>query len=196
MNAPRPLPFVYLARHGETEWSRAGQHTGRTDLPLTPAGEAAARTLADRLRGVAFAGVFTSPLQRARRTCELAGFAAAEIDPDLMEWDYGRYEGRTTADIKSESPDWDLFREGAPGGESPADIAARADRVVTRVRAAAGPVLLFSSGHFLRVLAARWCGLDVTFARHLLLDTASVSVLGYAHNQPDEPAVKVWNRTD
>lgn len=195
MTAPRPLPFVYLARHGETEWSRAGRHTGRTDLPLTPAGEAAARTLADRLRGVTFARVFTSPLERARRSCELAGFTA-EADPDLLEWDYGRYEGRTTADIKAESPGWDLFTQGAPGGETPAGVAARADRVVARARAAAGPVLLFSSGHYLRVLAARWCGLDVTFARYLLLDTASVSVLGYAHNHPDEPAVKRWNWTD
>jgi probable phosphoglycerate mutase len=191
-----PLPIVYLARHGETEWSRSGRHTGRTDLPLTPSGEAAARTLADRLRGVTFVRVLTSPLARARRTCELAGFPAAEIDPDLMEWDYGRYEGRTTADIKAEAPDWDLFIQGVPGGESPPDVAARADRVVARVRAATGPVLLFSSGHFLRVLAARWCGLSVTFARHLLLDTASVSVLGYAHNRADEPAVKSWNRTD
>ena len=190
-----PLPVVYLARHGETEWSKSGRHTGRTDLPLTPTGEAAARSLADRLRGVAFARVFNSPLVRARRTCELAGFMA-DIDPDLMEWDYGRYEGRTTADIKAEAPDWDLFVQGVPGGESPADIATRADRVVARVRAAAGPVLLFSSGHFLRVFAARWCGQDVSFARFLLLDTASVSILGYAHNHPDEPAVKSWNRVD
>ena len=189
------LPVVYLARHGETEWSRAGRHTGRTDLPLTPAGEAAARTLADRLRGVAFARVFTSPLIRARRTGELAGFTA-DVDPDLLEWDYGGYEGRTTADIKADAPDWDLFIQGAPDGETPADVAARADRVVAKVRAAAGPVLLFSSGHFLRVLAARWCGLGVTVARHLLLDTASVSVLGYAHNHPGEPAVKSWNRTE
>lgn len=189
-----PLPVVYLARHGETEWSRSGRHTGRTDLPLTLAGEAAARTLADRLRGVAFARVFTSPLARARRTCELAGFAA-DVDPDLVEWDYGRYEGRTTGEIKAEAPDWDLFVHGGPGGESPAAVAARADRVVAKVRAETGPVLLFSSGHFLRVFAARWCGLGVTFARHLLLDTASVSVLGYAHNRPDEPAIKVWNQT-
>lgn len=189
-----PLPVVYLARHGETEWSRSGQHTGRTDLPLTPVGEAAARTLADRLRGAAFARVLTSPLARARRTCELAGFTA-DIDPDLTEWDYGQYEGRTTADIKTEVPDWDLFIQGVPGGESPAGIAARADRMVAKVRAETGPMLLFSSGHFLRVFAARWCGLDVTFARHLLLDTASVSVLGYAHNHPDEPAIKSWNRT-
>ena len=189
-----PLPIAYLARHGETEWSRFGRHTGRTDLPLTPTGEADARTLANRLRGVTFARVLTSPLARARRTCELAGFTA-DIDPDLMEWDYGRYEGRTTADIKTEVPDWDLFVQGVPGGETPADISARADRVVAKVRAETGPVLIFSSGHFLRVFAARWCGLGVTFARHLLLDTASLSVLGYAHNQLDEPAVKTWNQT-
>ena len=189
-----PLPVVTLVRHGQTEWSAAGRHTGRTDLPLTAAGEAAARTLTDRLRGEAFARVFTSPLKRARRTCELAGFTA-DIDPDLVEWDYGRYEGRTTADIKAEAPDWDLFTQGVPGGETPADIAARADQVVAKVRAETGPVLLFSSAHFLRVFAARWCGLGVTFARHLLLDTASISILGYAHNQPDEPAIKSWNRT-
>ena len=196
MTPPHPLPLVHLARHGETEWSRSGRHTGRTDVPLTTAGEAAARALADRLRGTAFARVLSSPLERARRTCALAGFAgAAEIDPDLAEWDYGLYEGRTTADIRVGRPDWDLFRDGAPGGETPDDVADRADRVVGRVRAAGGTVLLFSSGHFLRVLAARWCGLGVTLARHLLLDTGAVSVLGYAHNQPDEPAVVAWNQT-
>src|SRR5437588_4111641 len=162
------LPAIYLARHGETAWSVSGQHTGLTDIPLTERGERNARRLGERLRGLTFAHVLTSPLQRAKRTCELAGFgAAARTDPDLVEWNYGDYEGRKTADIRQERPDWYLFRDGCPGGESPADVGARADRVVARLRAMEGDVLLFSSGHFLRVLAARWCGLDVSFGRYL-----------------------------
>src|SRR6516164_1484839 len=142
------LPTVYLARHGETAWSLTGQHTGLTDLPLTERGERNASRLQERLKGLTFAKVFTSPLQRARRTCELAGFGSvAEIDPDLLEWDYGKYEGRRTAEIRAERPDWNLFRDGCPGGESPAQVAARADRAVSRVRAVQGDVLLFSSGH-------------------------------------------------
>ncbi len=145
------LPVIYLARHGETAWSLSGQHTGRTDLRLTERGERNARALGERLRGLAFAKVFTSPLQRVR-TCELARFGAvAEIDPDLVEWDYGQYAGRT-AEIHAERPDWQLFHDGCPGGESPDQIGARADRVVERVRAIKGDVLVFSSGHFLRVL--------------------------------------------
>ncbi len=187
-------PLAYLVRHGETEWSRSGQHTGLTDLPLTPNGEATARQLGDRLRGMSFAVVLGSPLLRAWRTCELAGFGeVAERDADLLEWDYGRYEGRTTDDIKAENPDWDLYRNGCPDGESPAAVAARADRIAARIRAADGTVLLFSSGHFLRVLAARWCGLDVTVARHLLLNTGTVSVLACDHDNPREPAIKTWN---
>jgi probable phosphoglycerate mutase len=156
------LPIVYLARHGETAWSISNQHTGLTDLPLTECGERNARALQERLRGLNFAKVFTSPLQRATRTCELAGFAArAEIDRDLVEWDYGEYEGRRTPDIHKERPDWQLFRDGCPGGESPDQIGARADRVVQRVRAVDGNVLIFSSGHYLRVFAARWLGLEV-----------------------------------
>ncbi len=190
------LPLAFLVRHGETAWSLSGQHTGRTDLPLTLEGEANARRLGERLLGNQFARVLTSPLQRAVRTCELAGYGgAAEHDPDLVEWDYGRYEGRTTAEIRAENPTWDLFREGCPDGESPATVAERADRIVARVRMATGNVLLFSSGHFLRVLAARWCGLDVTFARYLLLDTGTVSVLGYAHDNLREPALKFWNQS-
>src|SRR5207302_4956475 len=157
MSTPRPA--FYLARHGETEWSVSGQHTGLTDLPLTERGERNARRLGERLKGMSFPHVLTSPLQRAQRTCELAGFGtAAEVDPDLVEWNYGAYEGRKTADIRKERPDWQLFRDGCPGGESLAEIAARADRVIARVRAVGGDVLLFSSGHFLRVLGARWCG--------------------------------------
>ena len=155
------LPIVYLARHGETAWTLSGQYTGLTDLPLTERGERNARRLEKRLRGVTFAMVFTSPLQRATRTCELAGFGAvAEIDRDLLEWNYGEYEGRTTAHIHKERPDWPLFRDGCPGGESPSEVGARADRVIQRLRAVEGNVLLFSSGHFLRVLAGRWLGLE------------------------------------
>jgi broad specificity phosphatase PhoE len=189
------LPVVYLARHGETAWSLSGQHTGRTDLPLTERGERNARALGERLRGMTFAKVLTSPLHRAVRTCKLAGFGAvAEIDPDLVEWDYGEYEGRRTAEIHSERPDWQLFRDGCPGGESPDQIGARADRVVGRVRAVKGDVLVFSSGHFLRVLAARWLGLDAAGGRYLLLSTASLSALGYEHHQA-EPAIRLWNET-
>jgi len=189
------LPVVYLARHGETAWSLSGQHTGRTDLPLTEGGERNARALGVRLRGLVFAKVFTSPLQRAAHTCDLAGFGnAAERDPDLMEWDYGEYEGRRTAEIHVERPDWQLFRDGCPGGESPAGIGARADRVVRQVRAVAGDVLLFSSGHFLRVLAARWLGLEPAGGRYLLLGTAALCILGYEHNL-SEPAIRLWNDT-
>src|SRR5438270_9098291 len=177
---PSPLPRVYLVRHGETEWSRSGRHTGRTDVPLTAAGERVGAALAARLAGVAFAHVFTSPLQRARRTAELAGFAAA-ADPDLMEWDYGDYEGLTTAELRVRRPGWDLFSDGCPGGESPDDVGRRADRVVARLRALAGNVLVFSHGHLLRVLAARWVRQPVGFARHLLLDTAAVGALGFGH---------------
>jgi broad specificity phosphatase PhoE len=189
------LPVISLARHGETAWSLSGQHTGRTDLPLTERGERNARALGQRLRGLEFAKVYTSPLQRAARTCELAGFGtSAEIDPDLVEWDYGQYEGRRTAEIHAERPDWQLFRDGCPGGESPGQIGARADRVVGRVRAIKGDVLVFSSGHFLRVFAARWLGLDAAGGRYLLLSTASLSALGYEHNLT-EPAIRLWNET-
>ena len=189
------LPVVYLARHGETAWSLSGQHTGRTDLPLTEGGERNARALGARLRGLVFAKTFTSPLQRAVRTCELAGFGnGAELDPDLMEWDYGQYEGRRTAEILEERPDWQLFRDGCPGGETPAEIGARADRVVSRVRAVHGDALLFSSGHILRVLAARWLGLEAAGGRYFVLGTAALCILGYEHNL-GEPAVRLWNDT-
>ena len=189
------LPAIYLARHGETAWSLSGQHTGRTDLPLTESGERNGRALGARLHGLAFAKIFTSPLQRAARTCELAGFgSAAEPDPDLMEWDYGQYEGCRTAEILKERPDWQLFRDGCPGGESPAEIGARADRVIGRVRAVHGDVLVFSSAHILRVLAARWLGLEPAGGRYFLLGTASLSVLGYEHNLA-EPAIRLWNDT-
>jgi len=190
------LPIIYLARHGETAWTVTGQHTGRTDLPLTEAGERNARRLRERLKGLTFAKVFTSPLQRAVRTCELAGFAAAaEVDHDLVEWDYGEYEGLTTAEIRANRPDWQLFRDGCPGGESPKQAATRADRVVSRVRAVQGDVLLFSSGHFIRVLAARWIGIkSAANARSFMLSTASLSALGYEHDL-SRPVIRLWNDT-
>jgi probable phosphoglycerate mutase len=187
------LPKIYLARHGETEWSLSGQHTGRTDIPLTERGERNARSLGERLKGTHFAKVLTSPLQRAKRTCELAGFGAqAENDADLVEWDYGEYEGRRTADIRKERPNWYLFRDGCPGGETLDAIGARADRLLARLRAVGDDVLLFSHGHFLRVLGARWLGLPVPDARLLLLTTASLSILGYEHNLSD-PVLRLWN---
>jgi len=189
------LPQVFLARHGETAWSLSGQHTGNTDLPLTPRGEENARRLGVRLHGQIFARVWTSPLQRAKRTCDLAGFGAvAEIDPDLVEWNYGDYEGLTSAQILAKRPNWQLFRDGCPGGETSVQVAARADRVVGRVRAVAGAVLLFSSGHFLRMLGTRWLGLAPQDGRCFLLGTASLSILGYEHNA-QEPVIRLWNDT-
>jgi probable phosphoglycerate mutase len=187
------LPVVYLARHGETAWSLSGQHTGLTDLSLTPRGECNAKRLGERLKGLELARVFTSPLKRAVQTCELAGFGAtAEVDPDLVEWNYGEYEGLTTAEIHRKRPDWRNFRDGFPGGESLKQIGERADRVVGRLRSIESAVLIFSSGHFLRVLAARWLGLGVESAGRLLLSTASLSVLTYEHNR-SEPAIGLWN---
>jgi probable phosphoglycerate mutase len=189
------FPIINVARHGETAWSVSGQHTGTTDLPLTDRGERNARRLEERFRGVTFAKVFTSPLQRATRTCELAGFGSvAEIDRDLLEWNYGKYEGRRTVEILADRPGWQLFRDGCPGGESPDQVGARADRVVNRVRAIDGDVLVFSSGHFLRVFAARWLGLDAAFGRYFVLSTASVSALGYEHNR-SEPVIRLWDDT-
>ena len=191
----KTLPVTYLARHGETAWTITGQHTGRTDLPLTERGEANARRLGERLSGLTFAKVFTSPLRRAMRTCGLAGFGSvAQIDPDLVEWDYGEYEGRLTVDILKERPDWQLFRDGCPGGELPQQVAARADRVVSRVRVVAGDVLVFSSGHFLRVLATRWIGSEAMNGKSLMLGTASLSALGYEHGI-SHPAIQLWNDT-
>ena len=189
------LPTIYLARHGETAWSLTGQHTGLTDLPLTEHGERNAIHLGERLRGLKFAKNFTSPLQRAKRTCELAGFkTGAEIDPDLVEWNYGDYEGVRTHDIDRTRPGWQLFRDGCPNGEMPDHVGARADRVIARLRAIDGDVLCFSSGHFLRVLAARWLGLPPGQGILLLLSTASLSALSYEHNLY-EPAIKLWNDT-
>lgn len=188
------FPVVYLARHGETAWTSTRRHTGLTDLPLTNNGEEMARRLGERLKGRRFAQVLTSPLRRAARTCELAGFGAiAETDRDLVEWDYGEYEGRLSADILAERPDWRLFRDGCPGGESPQQVAARADRVVQRVRRAAGDVLLFSSAHFLRMLAARWMGAEAIVGSALMLNVASLSAL--THERAHQPAIRLWNDT-
>ncbi len=174
------LPLVYIARHAETIWSLDGRQTGLTDLPLTERGEQNARLLGARLRAISFTKVISSPLQRAMRTCEIAGFGTvSEVDPDLVEWDYGQYEGRRSAEIRAERPDWDLFRDGCPGGETPQQISARADRVVNRVRSIDGAVLLFTSGHFSRVLAARWLGQQPwPLGRLLMLNTASLTRTG------------------
>ncbi len=189
------LPTTMLARHGETEWALSGRHTGRTDIPLTEHGEAVARGLAARLQGRTFARVFTSPLQRAAKTCALAGFGDVAASEDaLLEWDYGAYEGRTTKDILLERPDWKLFRDGCPNGETPDAIGARADEFIARLRAIDGDVLLFSSAHILRVLAARWLGLPPDGGRLLILGTASLSVLGYEHDR-GEPVIRGWNAT-
>jgi len=189
------LPRLYLARHGETAWSLTGQHTGLTDLPLTERGEGNARALGHRLIGLSFDKVLTSPLQRASRTCQLAGFAAmTEVDPDLVEWNYGEFEGLRTTEIRSKRPGWNLFRDGCPGGESPDEVRARADGVLKRICAERGNTLLFSSGHFLRVLAVRWLGLEPALGRFLMLNTASVSILGY-ENCPSKPVIQLWNDT-
>lgn len=190
------LRIIYMARHGETAWSRTGRHTGITDLPLTEQGERNARRLGERLKGLTFAKVLTSPLRRARQTCELAGFGSvAEIDPDLVEWDYGEYEGRATADIRAERPDWSLFRDGCPGGESPQQIAARADRVARRLRTEPGDVLVFSSRHFMQALAVRWIGVEpIDVAESFTLSTSSLSALGYKES-PSQPAIRLWNET-
>ena len=190
------LPMIYLARHGETAWSLTGQHTGLTDLPLTQSGDRNAQRLRGRLSGLMFARVFTSPLRRAKRTCELAGFGSmAEIDPNLIEWDYGEYEGRRTGEIHAERPDWQLFRDGCPGGESPQQVGARADRAVKRVREIKGNVLIFSSGHILRVLTARWLGLEPAGGKYFFLSTASLSALSYEHNL-SQPVIQLWNDTN
>jgi len=191
--ATERLPVVCLARHGQTAWTISHQHTGVSDLPLTLAGEAEAIRLGERIAGRTFAAVFASPLQRAVRTCELAGFGSvAVLEPDLLEWNYGAYEGRTTAEIHAERPGWQLFRDGCPGGESPEEIAARADRVIRRVHAIGGDVLLFSSGHFLRMFAARWLGLVPAAGRYFALGTASLSEMGYEHDR-SEPVIRLWD---
>ena len=187
------LPQVYLVRHGETAWSLSGQATGRTDIALNERGEREAQALSARLNGLSFARVFTSPLLRARRTAELAGFGElAEVDADLAEWDYGAYEGRRTADIRAERPGWRLLEDGCPDGETLAAVSLRADRVIGRVRTLGGNALVFAHRDILRVFAARWLELHAVEARRLYLTTASVSILGY-HHDLDEPVIRLWN---
>jgi probable phosphoglycerate mutase len=186
------LPLVYLARHGETEWSKSGQHTGRTDIALTAKGEADAKKIGVRLSSIAFSHVVSSPLQRARRTAELAGYTP-EIEPGLLEWNYGDYEGLKTAEIREKRPGWDLFHDGCPGGESVQEVCDRVDRLVERLKGLSGNVALFAHGHILRVIAARWVGQPVAFGRALLLSTATVSILGFNHQEMDEPAIRLWN---
>ena len=186
-------PQIYLIRHGETAWSRTGRHTGRSDIPLTDAGRANAEKLRPALANCDFKLVLVSPLQRARQTCDLAGFGdAATVDDDLAEWDYGEYEGLTTEQIHDRDAGWNVFDDGAPGGESPADVTVRVDRAIARAAAAAcnGDAAIFAHGHLLRCLAARWVGEPVRFGNHLLLDTGTVSVLGHYH---DHRAIRSWN---
>ena len=188
-----PIQQVYLIRHGETEWSLSTQHTGITDIPLTENGRKVAKLLEPVLAKETFALVLTSPLERARETCELAGLGKrAEIDRDLMEWNYGEYEGLTPKQIHAQAPRWMLFNDGCPGGESPEQIGARVDRVIARVRAVEGHVALFAHGHISRVFAARWLGLPATAGCHFLLDTATLNILSYYRGIP---AVKRWNAT-
>jgi broad specificity phosphatase PhoE len=187
------LPQIWLVRHGETAWSLSGQHTGRTDIPLTANGEQEAAALKLRLAGRTFSKVLTSPLLRARRTCELAGFGKVAVnDPNLFEWDYGQYEGRRTAEIVAQRPDWKLFRDGSPGGETLAQVAARADSVVAQLRALNADALLFAHRDILRVIAARWVELPATEAQRFYMDPASISVLGYDHNVT-EPLIRKLN---
>jgi probable phosphoglycerate mutase len=187
------LPGVYLARHGETQWAVSRQHTGKTDIPLTDRGERNARSLGQRLSGMSFSKVLISPMQRARRTCDLAGFGhLAEVDQDLMEWDYGEYEGLTTAEIRQQRPGWSIFSDDCPGGESVDAIGHRADRLIARLQQIDGQTLLFGHSHFFRVLAARWVGLPASDGRLLVLSTASLSLLGYEHAR-DEPVLRLWN---
>jgi len=188
-----PLPEVWLVRHGETEWSASGRHTGRTDIPLTAEGQVAARRLGARLAGRSFSSVLCSPSERAFRTCVLAGFGAeGQKRADLAEWDYGVYEGVTTKEIIFANPGWRLFRDGCPDGETAADVGTRADRVIAELRSSAGDVLIFSSAHIMRVLAARWLGLPADDGALMVLNTASISVLGYEHDVM-EPVLRSWN---
>jgi broad specificity phosphatase PhoE len=188
---------LYLIRHGETAWSLTGQHTGRTDLPLTLTGEQMAARLRDRLSAMDFAYVFTSPLERAHRTCELAGWGGvARVEPDLQEWDYGAYEGRTSAEIRAEQPGWDVFRDGCPQGESVEQVTRRADQVLNLLRPLEGTVAVFSHGHYLRVLAMRWLGFPIIEGRKFPLDTGSVSLLTLSPTGERIPMITYWNLSE
>jgi broad specificity phosphatase PhoE len=188
------LPKLYLARHGDTAWTDSHRHTGRTDVPLNERGEEHARQLGKWLRGLPFVRVFTSPLRRASKTCELAGFGAlSEVDADLIEWDYGPLEGKLTSEILKDRPGWELFRDGCPEGESPRDVAARADRFIARVLGMTCDVLAFSSGHIIRMIAARWNGLTPAAGRVFFCRPASVGVIGFEHDSREEPILRLWN---
>ena len=185
---------LYLIRHGETEWSLTGQHTGTTDIPLTARGEAEARELSRHLRGIPFTHVLTSPLQRARRTCELAGLSPTpEVEPDLAEWNYGDYEGKRSEAIIRTEPGWNIFRNGGPNGETPAQVSERADHLIARLRKLKGNVALFTHGHFGRIMAMRWIGLPVAMGQYFQLDTASISILSYDIHHSDLPVIAMWN---
>jgi broad specificity phosphatase PhoE len=185
---------IYLVRHGETAWSLSGQHTGISDIPLTPNGEAMARQLATVLQSVTFTKVLTSPRLRARRTCELAGLSVqADIEPLLAEWNYGEFDGLRTKEIRQQRPTWDIWTDGCPGGETPEQIGIRADQVIAKLRDLSGNVILFSHGHFGRALAARWIGLPVTQGQHFALDPASISLLGFEVSHPDRRVIARWN---
>ncbi len=185
---------LYLIRHGETEWALSGRHTGRTDIPLTANGENEAWELGKHLRDIQFTHVLTSPLKRARQTCELIGlYQVKEIVPDLAEWDYGDYEGKKSADIREKRPDWYIFRDGCPRGEMPEQISERADRLIARLRTLDGRVALFSHGQFGGVLAARWIGLPLAEARHFPLKTASLSIFTFNPQHPEVPVIALWN---
>ncbi len=185
---------VFLIRHGETAWSLSGQHTGHTDIPLTEHGESLARYLGELLQRVPFAHALTSPLRRARQTCQLAGFATvARVEANLSEWDYGDYEGRTAADIRNERPAWNVFRDGCPGGESAEQVSRRADRVVADLHRMNGTVAVFSHGQFLCALAVRWMSLPIREGQHLALDTASLSILAHDDHNAEAPVISLWN---
>lgn len=185
--------MFYLIRHGETAWSLTGQHTGLTNIPLTENGRAQAKALEPLLQNISFSEVWCSPLSRARETCQLTGFEKqAELMPELTEWDYGQYEGITSAEIKKRQPDWNVFDHGAPGGESPLQVQARIQIIIKRMQQTSGPVLIFSSAHILRALSACFLGQKINFGKHLSLRTASLSILGYEHQVP---AIKLWNWT-
>jgi broad specificity phosphatase PhoE len=193
-NAQNSPLQLFVIRHGETEWSLSGQHTGVTEVPLTARGEDEARALAPMFREIAFARVLTSPRQRARRTCELAGLgAAAEIEPNLAEWLYGDYEGLTPAEIDKRQPGWEVFRDGCPGGETPQQASDRADRLLQSLRASEGNIALFTHGHFGRALAVRWIDLPIATGRRFGLRTASIGILGYDPAHPDTPVIALWN---
>lgn len=190
---PRP-PRLYYFRHGETDWSLSRRHTGRTEQILTPHGRDQARALRPRVEALAFSSVLVSPRLRARETCELAGASRqSEIEPEAAEWDYGDYEGLRTQDIRRDRPDWDIYRDGCPGGETPVDVGARADRLIARILMMRGDVALFSHGQFGLVLAARWIGLEVTWARHLSIDPASMGLLRFDPDHPETPVIALWN---